>query len=249
MAGQADLFRAALHSFVAAQAVAEHPSLEDLLAYCDGTLPEAAIGGLQDHLCLCAECCEVLLDRAKFSSAALPLDEDAKERAWEQLLAAWSGPPDLQPRLPLDLRRFRLAYLLAATLSCAVLGLSLWGVSLRDQLRAFKTPTANLAIVDLLPEGEVTRGSSEPAVVHKTEASDQLVLIFTSFSSFSLYRIVLVDNEGRPLWSIDGKRNENGDVVIAMPHSLLPTGRARFKLYRRDGPHAELVSDYGVWVE
>jgi hypothetical protein len=257
MAGQSDLFRAALHSFVTeqARAVTEHPSLEDLLAYYDGVLPEVAVGALQDHLCLCAECREVLLDRAEFSSPALSLDEGTVESAWEQLRTRlehqkerFNSVPSRSERSQRTLaRHLRFAYGLAASLFFAVLGLSTWGVSLRRQISEIQRPPTNAALFDLAPEATRGGASSFP-VIDRTADSIVLILPLES-ADFPSYRIDLVDSRGRICWSVTGQPSPDKILHLIVARDSLPTGKVTFALYGLHGQLEELVAKYPARIE
>jgi len=132
-----------------------HLEPEQLLAYRAGELPEGEVEALRDHLALCPECAELLLDLDDFTPDASPVSKAAIsdqeiEAAWIALrdrLAREGQPPAktpsgtatrpdpreaaAPPKRPLPFapparrRSPGLAYALAASLA-ACLGLSVW---------------------------------------------------------------------------------------------------------------------------
>lgn len=86
-----------------------HPTPEQLAAYHAGELPEDEVEKIQDHLALCHECAELLLDLADFEDPAPPaaipgLTEADVDAAWQDLKARLAGQPAPErPAVPAEI--------------------------------------------------------------------------------------------------------------------------------------------------
>lgn len=106
-----------------------HPGTRRLIAYREGTLPEAERDALQDHLSLCPTCTGLLRELRDFEAAAAGAVEAGPERLRQE---AWESLADRLPRLPGKAPAVRMlpaaswVYAVAAVLLLAALGLSIW---------------------------------------------------------------------------------------------------------------------------
>ena len=130
-----------------------HPAPEELLDYHLGDLAEADRERLQDHLVLCEACSRTVLDLGSFPDVE-PARETDRLTEFE-LAADWKRFRERALARPV---RPRLAYALAASLLVAALGLSLWGIRLREQVRELSGPRADVFVADLVPLGSEVRG-------------------------------------------------------------------------------------------
>lgn len=194
MANQGSSFRTAVER-VAEQGFRQldgHPGIATLLAYLDGKSADDEMDRLREHLSLCPSCCDpflvlaALLEDGKKEGAP-----EAAERvaAWQRLQErlAQEGPRNQRPWKPGTTRPWQRRYLAAAML-LACLGFSL-GVVSGSRSRA---PIADVALVDLLPEGEISRGA-ETNVARVPEGLSPVVFILNlpEPHPFSTYRVML----------------------------------------------------------
>jgi hypothetical protein len=182
----------------------EHPAPEALVAYHAGELPAAEQDSLRDHLALCHDCADLLLDLVSFAEFTPPeqtpaLADGEVESAWQKFqprlvraehaavaqLAEWrredGGGAGFVRR-----RSLVQAYAIAASLFVCVLGLSAWGVSLKRQIRASTVPKS-VPFMDLFVDKE--RGASSVETV--PSGSDRFFLFLhppvgsSEFSTFA----------------------------------------------------------------
>lgn len=127
-----------------------HAGMKRLIAYREGTLPEAEREALQDHLSLCPRCTGLLRDLRDFESAAAgdvePGPEPLRQEAWESLVRRlprvqhlpWQTPVAVRPVAALPARRRPVPYFVyaaAAALLLAVIGFSIWSAVMVRQKR------------------------------------------------------------------------------------------------------------------
>jgi anti-sigma factor ChrR (cupin superfamily) len=180
------------------RALDDHPTPETLVAYRAGELPSEAAEALRDHLALCPDCAEMLLDLATFeqftpSEESAGLTDGDVGAAWQRMqqrlapvvemvdrvetpeaapVVAQEKEPEPLPFVPraseyepvVLRRKLRTAYAMAAVLAGCVVGLTVWGMTLKGQVRASSTPERNVHLVDAFQDGN--RGAEEtvPAI-------------------------------------------------------------------------------------
>lgn len=182
-------FEPALRAYAVRErrALDDHPSPEILVAYCAGELAGEEEEDLRDHLALCPECAEMLLDLVAFEEFKPPetpgLADAEVEAAWHRVQPRLGvgGKERLATVAALSERlaeprtsrkgseyesvvwrpRLRRAYALAAMLAVAVVGLTVWGTSLHRTIQRISGPQANPVIADAASERDGTRGDSE----------------------------------------------------------------------------------------
>ena len=154
-----------------------HPSPETLVAYHEGGLAGEERERLRDHLALCADCAQLLLDLAAFPEVEVPAglrkpSDGEVEEAWQVMrgrLKAEEKPG--APALPIPSNvvplsrpnpRPQPAYLKWALAASWLLvaGLGLWVFELRRENARLAEPAVNVAVVDLNAGGDSTRGES-----------------------------------------------------------------------------------------
>lgn len=126
-----------------------HASMKRLIAYREGTLPEAEREALQDHLSLCPRCTGLLRDLRDFETAAAgavePGPDSLRQEAWSSLVHRLPSEkrlpktsPPIRPVATLPARRRPVpyfAYAAAAALLLAVIGFSIWSAVMVRQER------------------------------------------------------------------------------------------------------------------
>ncbi|HEX5718904.1 MAG TPA: zf-HC2 domain-containing protein [Thermoanaerobaculia bacterium] len=124
----------------------DHAGTKRLIAYREGTLPEAEREALQEHLSLCPRCTGLLRDLRDFEAAAAGAvetgPEPLRQEAWESLVRRLpretKTPPAVRPVPTLPARRQPVAswvYAVAAALLLAAVGFSIWSAVMVRQER------------------------------------------------------------------------------------------------------------------
>ncbi|HYH44218.1 MAG TPA: zf-HC2 domain-containing protein, partial [Thermoanaerobaculia bacterium] len=124
----------------------DHAGTKRLIAYREGTLPEAEREALQEHLSLCPRCTGLLRDLRDFEAAAAGAvetgPEPLRQEAWESLVRRLpretKTPPAVRPAPTLPARRQPVAswvYAMAAALLLAAVGFSIWSAVMVRQER------------------------------------------------------------------------------------------------------------------
>ena len=126
-----------------------HVGMKRLIAYREGTLPEAESEALQEHLSLCPRCTGLLRDLRDFETAAAgavePGPESLRQDAWDSLVRRLpnekrlpKASPPIRPVATLPARRRPVPYFVyaaAAALLLAVVGFSIWSAVMVRQER------------------------------------------------------------------------------------------------------------------
>ena len=232
--------------------VEEHPLPEELLDYHAGDLPEAERERIQEHLALCPACLRALLDLEAFPDVEPVRPEDRLtdaelDRAWQRLQRTVE---------PVAHDRSRIAppvLALAAVLLLAVVGLSLWVVRLRGEVRELSSPQADVLVADLLPRAEaVERTEGDGEVVRVPGWADRILLILNLAdpATHPEYRIEITAQDGREVWSRAGvRRSADGTFALEVPRRFLPAGRYRIRLSGIAGGSELPVAEYLVRIE
>lgn len=262
-------FEPTLRSF-AAQArhvLDEHPTPKILVDYHAGDLPADQEEKLRDHLALCHECADLLLDLVTFADFTPP--EETAALANSEVEAAWQK---VQPRLVakepgegatvLEMprraaetprarrsdagsevvawqRKMRVVYALAATLLVGVVGLSVWGFSLKRQVHESVAPQANPASVDAISLRESTRGDKEKeeAVVPGENRfflwlHPSLPPELTEFPQYPDYAVEIREARSkRPVISLGGLLLKDGRFSLDLPGASFSPGVYLVDLY------------------
>lgn len=273
MDGEKGSFPEALRAYAeeARRKLGEHPAVEVLVAYHEGRLPEPEREQVADHLALCAECRELLLDLAGGGDPGPP--EDPQPLSDLEVAAAWEGlrgrleekpAAEATPlRLPGRADRetaaphrpephrapertappWRRPLALAASL---LLGVGLfWGGS--ALYRSWQQ--ASTVLVELFPEEERTRGSEGPAPVPADAERFALVLnLPLDLEPFARYEAEVARGEqvDHRLPPADGG---DGTLRLDLTRDDLPPGKYQVRLYgMAEGIRAEIAT-YELEVE
>jgi hypothetical protein len=255
MSGQVDPFKAAVRSWVEEQrrSLGEHPSFEELLDYRSGRIPYGEAERLQDHLSLCPDCCEYLLSADDFFAKQPSGESFAEvdvEAAWEEFRKRFELEPAESHRSlpsPAFLRRSWQSPRLWRAVAAAFL------LALLFRPGPPSEPTAQVTIIDLLPDGGPVRSSSgAPETVRIPAETERFVFILNRLDprNYSSYRVTLEDGVLRTIWSADGLQPaQEGSFVLEFPRRSLPVGRCQFRLYGQEGTREALVAVYPVRFE
>jgi hypothetical protein len=251
----------------------EHPTPETLEAYHAGDLPAAEQDALRDHLALCHDCADLLLDLVSFAEFTpqeqIPVLADGEvEGAWQKLqprLVAREepAPPALktEERLPavaqiaerrrggsggefVPRRRLVQAYAMAAGLFLGVVGLSVWGLSLKRQVGQEAELQVNIVTVDAVSEKDRTRSGDDGEA--RAPGQKRFILDLApdladpkEYSKYAA-EIFRAGVERQPIANVGGLvRSKDGSFSSELSGKLVPPGAYRVDFYGVNGSHRE----------
>ncbi len=233
----------------------DHPTPEELVAYRAGELTPPDDERIQDHLALCPDCSQLLLDLKEFENGKpeeAGLSDAQVEAAWRRLR------PRLEERKILTSRRWfaapQFAYGLAAALLVCTVGLSVWVVALRRTIEEINQPQVNVAYADLYAPDEVRRSAGPQDaenVVPPGGLSFVLMVHAWNAPAFSEYEAVFrrTGDGGKPVLVKPGlTRNEEGILSMELSRQHFSPGSYQLELYGGSGPQRSLVDTYDFEV-
>jgi len=236
----------------------EHPTPEALVAYHAGELTSAEQEDLRNHLALCHDCADLLLDLVSFAEFTPPdqtpaLADVEVESAWQKfqprlVASAEASEANVEERLPavaqiaerrreggggfVPRRRLMQAYAIAATLLVGVVGLSVWGISLRRHL----TESGTVATVNLYSDKE--RGGDAAETV--PPGSDRFLLLLhpplegSELPAFGA-EIRPAGSRGAPIVHFDTLLQAEGASSILLHRDKFPPGTYQVDFWGIDG--------------
>lgn len=212
----------ALLAYVREAEPGEHPTPEELEALRAGDLPVKKAERVEEHLALCAECTDLMLDLADFleDGPEMPSEIEAM-RAWRRHQKGRKAPSSRR-WAPLAI-----ASTLAALFFFTSLGLGIWGVSLQRALRT-SGPVERV----VLPSGTI-RGADDRVVVRFKRGRNvvlQLQPRTLEGQDVPSYRAVFFDATGRERYQVTGSRGRDPDILLRPPWRLFPVGTYRVLL-------------------
>jgi hypothetical protein len=221
----------------------EHPDPETLEDYHAGKITGAKQEALRDHLALCHDCADFLLDLVSFAEFTPPdqaplLADVEVESAWQKfqprLVAAEpvAAPKEEERLVPVaqiaerrresegsggfvPRQRLRQAYAIAATLLVGVIGLGIWAGSLQKTIGHIREPQPNPKVLNLTPEGESgTRGEPEQQEVGPSQESFMLSFDPVDTLENTEYAAEIVDSSHRVVWESRGLYKSPDEGVV-----------------------------------
>jgi hypothetical protein len=199
------------------RSLGDHPTPEELVAYRNGELTEPEAEQIRDHLALCHDCADLLLDLADFGHLAppegiAPASPEEVDRAWASLqgriaeAAVPSTPERTAPVVQLHVvspyaepsRQDWRTWALAASVILAV-GLGAWNLSLQQRVREGLAPRAGGPVVDL--KNETTRGADKTAEI-SAKAGGYLALDPTDQVQGEEYEAEIADDRGSSVYPV-----------------------------------------------
>lgn len=265
------LLRPALRKLTARKAgeLRDHPSSEVLAAYQEGRLTKEEADRLRDHLALCSECTQFLLDLSAFTesgpaaAAGGPTDSEI-QAAWQAMQARLgkeasskrpTGPhvlhlPPARPEPP-RARPVRTWALAASWLLVA--GLGVWVTVLERENVQLRKPSAEVATVEL-HAAEATRGETEPAERKSVSAGRRAVLHLeppTGFPALSGYEVEIAaeGGSGPAIWRGPAERDpEQHDFTVFLRPRFLSPGLYQVRLYAAGGGETAPLAVFSLEV-
>lgn len=164
-----------------------HPSAEDLVDYHAGILQPEVEDRLQEHLSVCSECTQLLLDLPAFSrpggEEGPSLSKADLTEAWERMRHRFSmgketptPGTDGRTRFPFSLSSAAWPYALAASLAVLSLALGFWTISLWSEKRQLARQIGQISAARELElrEGEGSLNSARKELESAARRSRQL---------------------------------------------------------------------------
>jgi hypothetical protein len=215
----------------------EHPDPDRLDAYHAGKLSAEEDLEIQEHLAVCGQCTEWLLDVQRFTAPLAPeeagLSEFERAAGWRQLRARL----DQDGFFTRGRRPRRHAAAVAAIFLLAVLGLSIYTLSRRAEPWSTQT---------LEPLDSYRGGPSE---VEEVKPPVTLVLRSTAETSYGEYRAEIRDLKGRAVRKFSRLRqNLAFEVELKLDRGDLPQGEYRLDLLGLRNGRPEKVAVYGFRI-
>ncbi len=236
-----------------------HPPPEEWTSYHRGDLSPEAAERLQDHLAVCPDCADLVLDLDAFQRIGERQEERTIEPnavAWEALrhrLPAEGRTPSASPRLrekPWVRRVYSWAP--AAVLVLMVAGLSFWVRTLEGTLGRLAEPRLNVPLTDLMPEADARRaGGSFSSTLRVPRGQDRFVVILNIRDPLAhdRYALEIIDSRNRVLWSAPAiERGPDGNLTMELSRRFLPGGEYRVRLNDSGGSRAP-VAQYSLTVQ
>ncbi len=221
----------------------EHPEASLLVAYHHGNLSAVEAEAVLDHVAICRNCGDLLLELDGFQESSQSpavggpeqVSDLETERAWREVRDRLgetggvdrSAGPSPPPRVA---RGRSVGFALAALFSLAVIGLGLRVGSLETELANLREPQLNLAILNLRAEGS-TRGDTEVPAAGGNQGRFVVILNPPSFPVERSHRVEILRAEGDLVWASDGLRpTAAGNFHLELSHRLLSPGEYRIRL-------------------
>ena len=224
----------------------QHPAAEDLVAYRSEALGKEQERQVRDHLVICAECSELLLDLAELEDTG-GLTGTVSEFEIE---AAWNRQRDRI--LPSHLVRKRwpgqkVGWLVAACLA-------LVAGTLGMQLRELRQASALLYAQDLprvIVNGSKVRGLGDELPVLRFEPGKPGLLLFLLDKDlpFESFRAEFLTTNGKPLFIRDGLSASENLLLVLVKTELLTSGKIRVAVSGSRGGRFVPVEEYELQIE
>ena len=205
---------------------ADHPSSDQWLAYQRGELPAEEEARLQEHLARCRDCFDLAAGAAAFAQP----DEDGEE---VETAAVWRlvrpqldlpSPSQKVQSIRRPSRGFRLPLPLAASFFVALVGLTVWNLQLRSDLRTLRAPQPNVSTFEIAP---VERDSAGRELAMP---AGPRMLVLHPAEDLPAYRLAIRDaTTGRELLSHELRPNQDLALTLYLPEGL-PPGRYRLEV-------------------
>jgi hypothetical protein len=237
----------------------EHPTPATLAAYRAGTLGPRAAQAVREHLVVCCDCPELLLDLDLFLAPPADPGEDTRtetEAAWRRL-RPWLEKPWLRERLLAGLRRLwpdpsatlaAVPVLLLLLCAGGLQILHLYGGLVRAQ-----APAEVVALEELEPPPVVRGPGPGPVAELGLPAQDGAVVLILHAgvpgAEPARYRVEILAPDGAAAVRLDRVApDRSGDLRISFARHLLRAGEHRVRISRPGGARPATVQEYALRV-
>jgi hypothetical protein len=252
-------FEESLRELTARRLAAQgHPSPEDLAAYRAGDLGTEQHERIKDHLAICEDCSQLVLDLADFEQFEpgqnlTPADAQA-EVSWQRLRdrlkdegelddsrvtdpAPILAPHPSRRRVPIW-QRPAIPWALAAGLALCVVGLGLRVGSLGREVGELSAPSLNASVEDLV--SDQTRGETPAAPVLQGGG----VLVLTPSVDAAEYEVEVMSAADGAL-KIGPLRGpaKQGILTLSIPKPALAVGKYTARLYAIENGQRHLLEE------
>lgn len=231
------------------RSLTEHPTPQELASYHAGELPPEAEARLREHLAICRECSDLLLDLAGFATLTPPqgvpeLTDDEVEQDWQALRARMGEvgaerqkPAEVVPIRPVA-SPTRPGWLPVAASLLAVLGFS-FGIYQTVRLERALQPN----LVRLIDPGLAVRGDElvqsfsvrQAGVVHLRPDPD----VERDYGSYEAE----IANGDEVVARLPVATIEEEDPFVLIPPGFLEPGTYQAYLYGIDGEQRKQLSE------
>ncbi len=221
----------------------DHPETEVLIAYQERRLAAGASAEIREHLALCPECAQLVLDLGNFpqvplrdASLALSAEEEEEDLGLLVRRLAQRKPEPLPEPVPLrpTTRRWQPpGWLLAASLAVAAAGLGMW---LTGVPSPFAGPGGDVeagTLLDLYPVEAGTRGGTVDEIAPIPEGDTPLVLLLNTagLGDFAAYEVEIRSGDALALRRAGLEPGPKGTFTLVVPRSRLPAGGYEILLF------------------
>lgn len=227
------------------------PSLEQLIAYHEGTLPPEQQDALQEALLHHPQSLATLLELAAF---ALPSQAAGAASAAPRAAAAFGRAV---ARGEAQRRRFMGWAALAAALLIVALGLAAWPLlpatgqeAPATRLADHAAPQPDAPIFELAPrDGRRSGGAASAAIAPPAGGIYTLTLDLPRGDAFTAYQATLAVAGGATRWQGRLRPDDFGTVTLALPASFLAPGRYHITLAGLDDGSLRPVAAYDFAID
>ena len=227
----------------------DHTTIEVLAAYHHRQLPAEEIEVIQDHLSLCHQCTQLLLDYAAFESAP----EAREELSGRDLAGDWvalEARLDQQPREQIDskaipkqpskakrlFKSLPVAYGIAATLGLVILGQAFW-------IQKLNRPLVEITLASLVKVDELNRGGDRETLVNLDATCKKVVFSLNRIEPWESddYKVSLLDASENTIWhAVKSGLGPKDSFAIEVPSAILRTGTYKIQLQGSDSNNLEI---------
>jgi hypothetical protein len=236
-------FRSGIRAYAEAERrnLGPHLDAEDLVAYHERRLAGDAAERVRDHLVLCPECSDLLLDldelAAPSQSAGAPdLTTAEIESSWRDLSSRLQAEEAPVVHFPRRTGSPVLPWAVAAALLLAVVGLSIRDVTLSHRVYELSQPeVGDIAEYSLKPAGDHVRSAEVPLSPLPSKHTSRLALAPPPEgwpAGAVELELRTAEAGGQPLWKVWLRPDEKRDLRVTLKAGSISPGSYRLLAYR-----------------
>jgi hypothetical protein len=246
------------------RSLTSHPTPQELAAYHAGELPPEAEARILDHLAICRECSDLLLDLSGFADLKPPegvpeLTDEQVEQDWQALRARMRGGEERKERTaevvpirptgpaPRPERTYSPWLPVAASL-LAVIGLS-FGLYQSQRVGSLERRVDELSQPwspeSIFLDSTTQRSGGEQKEKAISSRAGALLTLYSEADDYTAYEAVIDDR----LTIKAAPREEDQGIVLLIPPGSLQLGPHTIVLYGIDGDLRNEVARYPIRVD